>query len=59
MSPTETLILEQLAAINAKLEYLLVPVARQEARQVAGMTREENKANNQRVREELKRRKRG
>jgi hypothetical protein len=41
---TETLILEQLAAINHKLEFLLVPVAVQSGKQIMTMSKEEIRA---------------
>jgi len=56
MTTTETLILEQLAAINSKLEVLLVPVAQQIGRQMGRMSAEERKAANKQAREDAKRR---
>lgn len=55
MTDFEQMIVEQLAAINAKLEHLLIPVARQEGRQVAAdMTPAETRAHNKAVRERAK-----
>lgn len=51
---TESLILEQLAAINHKLECLLVPVASQVGKQVGIMNKEELKAWNKSQREKAK-----
>ncbi len=56
MTTTETLILEQLAAINSKLEALLVPVAQQIGKQMGRMSPEERKIANKQATEDAKRR---
>lgn len=56
MTATESLILQELAAIRLQLQYLLVPAAKQTGLAMARMTDEERKAANKSAREEAKRR---